>query len=257
MWIGLMGVAVALATDVVVDLHGGGGLWTAADLLSARTNTPILFEGFPMDKPGLHLREGPVRPGGPIRDQVRTEPMDFQFRYPQEASPRQAAEAAVAAWNALPDTWAWYVVTEDRGLIHLVPTAVLSTDGDYVPYTPVLDTVLTLDRSTGTPTELYGRIVEGLRVATGLDIRDALTPPFGVGSAAEQRPITISSVASARDLLDQILRECPSETRVWWFSWLHTPAGGFSIGVRRIVPEDATRFDGEARPPVSPGVSFP
>ena len=147
--------AAAVASDVLTVDVTAGGLGRAAIILTGRHGVAVNYEGVPRVVEGVSFRreingDGVLAPL-PISHTLR-------FEYPANATPREAAEAAVTAWNATPQREAHYRVLESDGMLHFTPFEVLTVAGTYEPYVSLLDAELVLDRTVGTRPRSCGRI---------------------------------------------------------------------------------------------------
>lgn len=210
-----MWIAYAWAGDkntLSVDVVDGGLMW-AANILVARNGTPINYEGVPWNVEGIHYRVVNID-GESVRQ--RTVIKELKFTYPANATARQALEAAVVAANGRPDAEAIYIINEDQGVLNLVPTQIRTPSG-FVPYTPLLDTIITLPSATGVPIDLYHSVVETLSRTTGLPIHDAKVEATMSAKGAPSVRLP-SATGSVRSLLTQIVAssDYAREWRVMW-----------------------------------------
>ena len=234
-----------------------GGLGRAAMILTARHGRTVNFEGVPRTLEGVSVQTVTLPDGSTGTKMIY--PADYTFSYPASASPRDAAEAAVAAWNQLAVD-AHYRVLESDGMLHFVPTEVRLVDGTYAPSKPLMDTELKLERVTGEPTALYKEILLALVETSGVPIENAyagtllgsplpeeLQVPFG----PQQEEVTLpSATGTARSLLDAVLAAAGSQTN-WRLIWIADP-GRWSFSFAVAGPEAEYQLNRTPLAPLEP-----
>ncbi|MEQ1502210.1 MAG: hypothetical protein ABMB14_08260 [Myxococcota bacterium] len=105
--------------------------------------------------------------------------------------------------------------------------------GSLRPYTPLLDAVIHLDRPSGTPTELYRRILDAVAATTTvpvIDLRDGYALQTG------DPEVTIPADGTARALLDQVVRSADA-AETWFVTW-SVAESGWGVWFDRIRPSD-------------------
>ncbi|MEQ1502211.1 MAG: hypothetical protein ABMB14_08265 [Myxococcota bacterium] len=221
----------AAPVSTEVEVADGGLLW-AVHVLASEYRTAVTFEGTPLDREGPEWR---WEPSTGARLQTAYGP--FRASVPAGSTGIEAVRAVVAAWNARPSPEARYAVREAPGFIHVVPVADADADGILRPYTPVLDTVIHLDRTTGTPTELYQAIAVALSLAAGVPIHD-IREGYAMDSEG-LAPITVPATGTARDLLDRVV-DASDLADTWCLNWsvLDGPWHGWNLWFDRIRPTD-------------------
>jgi hypothetical protein len=222
----------APATIDVLD----GGLMRVAKALSADLRVPFTFEGILLDQPGLHYRDRVWEDGKVHRERV-LEPWTFQFTYDDTWTPRQAGEAAVAAWNALPATIAKYTLVEgSRGGYGFEPVELRQPDGSYTPYAALLDTRLAPSVRTGSPTALWHGVVSDLARVSGAPITDG-NDDFLICGRDDQGDRTLTTgTATARAWLDEVRGMCTTELVIWTLIYVvstEVPHWGLTMTVVR------------------------
>lgn len=240
-------------TDLEVDVVNGG-LGRASFILIARNGTSINYEGVPRNLEGIHFVSVPSSKGWPFP----TTPQQacergLKFSYPADASPRAALDAAVAAANAQPDAISRYRVIEQEGQLDLVPYEVRDASG-WHPYTPLLDTVITLPNATGTPTALYRSLMPALTEAAHVQVLD------GSGHSSldllnpEDRITLPSATGPARTLLDQIFAHAQFANH-WFMVWVYASdpeVAGWYILFTQVQPEDEAMLNRTPLPRPAP-----
>ncbi|MEQ1502209.1 MAG: hypothetical protein ABMB14_08255, partial [Myxococcota bacterium] len=232
--IGLLASCAARAAPQ--ELEVAGGLAEALKVVSARYGVAATYEGTPLDREGVEWVAVPTAAGGTWNRPTTYGPL--RFAVPARATGIDAVRAAVDAWNRRPDPEARYAVVEAPGFVHVVPVADADVDGVLRPYTPLLDTVIHLDRTTGTPTVLYAEIRQTLARVAGTPIHD-LREGFAL-ETEDCPPATVAADGTARDVLDQVVRSADSATR-WGIEWSVEagPYHGWSLWFDVIRPGDA------------------
>jgi hypothetical protein len=228
-------------------------------VLTARHGVSIAYEGVPRTLEGVNVAhfvdESGVRHPRMVYPQVR-------FTYPASHSPRQVGQAALEAWNAQVVD-AHYKLVEVDGILHFVPYEVRTPEGSYVPFRSLMDTRIHLDRTRGTPTQLYRDVLAELVAATGVPIEDASEGL--VGRTNPQRPldwdtpqqdeVTLPSAdGTARELMDAVLVAGGRETG-WQLIWVvnaHGGKGGWSFGFTLATPRDELLWNGTPSGPAPP-----
>jgi len=212
-----------------------GGLMRVANALSADLRVPFTFEGILLDQPGLHYRDRVWEDGKVHRERV-LEPWTFQFTYDDTWTPRQAGEAAVAVWNALPETIAKYALVEgSRGGYGFKPVELRQPDGSYTSYAALLDTRLTPSVRTGSPTALWRGIESDLAQVN----RDLLPAgdDFLVCGRDDQGDRTLAAeTATARTHLDEVRGMCTTDLMIWTLIYVvstEVPHWGLTMTVVR------------------------
>lgn len=200
-----------------------GGLMQAATILQARTGVMVTFEGVPRDIEGLHYQVAPT-PQSPLHE-VRLTREALRFEVPAGATALEALEVAVAASNASPDAYARYRVASDGDALDVLPFEVRTLAG-WEPYTPLLDTVVTLPSATGTATQLYRALVVALSDVSTVPVVDGVglsaLDPYWPGWDRYGALTLRSPTAPARVLLDEIIGQADyADTwRLGWVRWI-------------------------------------
>jgi hypothetical protein len=204
------------APTVTVEVINGG-LYQAAPIVHARFGTPINYEGVPRNIEGVHFVRRPdlflgVRMVTPIGDG------GFTFSYPADATPRQALDAAVAAYNALPNGYVRYTVRDTGRSLDLVPAEVW--DGTaWKASTPLLDTIITIPSRKGWPNDLFLAVAQELSELSGRPV--SCDGGLGVPSLSSDPDLSItipSATGPARTLLSEIVSRSDLANS-WRFAW--------------------------------------
>ncbi|MEZ4237928.1 MAG: hypothetical protein R3F59_17640 [Myxococcota bacterium] len=190
--------AEPLRIDVAV-----GGLANASLVLQARTGTSINYEGVPRNVEGRHYRWDSLPNGDPVVRPMRNG--SLSVAYAADATPLEALEVLVAAANSSPESCALYRIQRTGTSLDLVPTHIL-TDGGMVPYSSIMDTIITLPSAVGDAEALYQSVVETLSSTVGIPIVD-MAPNHALNDCSSP-PLTLTSATgTARALLDQIFSQ--------------------------------------------------
>jgi len=234
-------LAGAWAGESTVDIVDGG-LMGAARVLSVRYGTPINYEGFPLTAEGLHYTNT-LRPDGTSKQTRVLEPWAFQFAYESTGDVKQAAEAALGAWNSLPSTLAKYTLRQnDSGSLEFVPSEVLTAAGKYEPIRPLLDTSVEPSLSKGTPTQLFFGLLADFSKTAGVEVRSG-NEGWGICDSPDQVEREFSEKkAAARQFLDEIRAMCSTNT-TWHLIWVTGEYQGWHLTVVKVLPDRDRAFN--------------